>query len=283
MKKIIPAVIAMVTGIAISAFSLSPVQEGTRLAKKNDSQPKFEKVKADIIIKIYGKDGRLKFRKKMIIAQYTEHLGTHREKENSISYFKEPADDRGNSYLAFDYKKKEDVKYVYLKGIRKAKKVAGASNKLSFFGSDFYNCDMGFPDFNEYTYRFIGKKKLPFKGKMFECMMVEARPKTARIKNENGYGKKISYFINVNNRSMLTLRLEYFNEKMEKIKVLSLKSFVAKKNKKGVTVFYTTGLEMKNVQRGSRTELNFRNLKVEGRANVRTDIFSEQYLSRRWW
>lgn len=283
MKKIIPVAVTMITGIAIAAYSLSPVQEGTRLAKKNDSQPKFEKVKADIFIKIYGRDGRIKFRKKMIIAQFVENLGTPRQKENSISYFKEPADDRGNSYLAFDYKNREDIKYVYLKGIRKAKKVAGASKKLSFFGSDFANNDMGFPDYNDFKYRFIGKKKLRFKGKMFECSMVEARPKTKRIMNENGYGKKISYFINVNNRSMLTLRLEYFNEKMEKIKVLSLKSFIAKKNKKGIRVFYTTGLEMKNIQRGSRTELFIRNIKVEGAANIRTDIFSEQYLSRKWW
>lgn len=270
-------------GIAAAGYSISPVEMGTSLAKKNDSQPKFEKVKADIILKIYGKDGRMKFIKKMIIAQYTEHIGTTRQKENSISYFKEPADDRGNSYLAYDYKNREDVKFVYLKGIRKAKKVAGASKKLSFFGSDFYNNDMGFPDYNDYNYRYLGKKKLSFKGKMFECDMVEAKPKTESIKNENGYGKKISYFINVNKRSMLTLKIDYFNEKMEKIKVFSLKSFLAKKNKRGETVFYTTGIEMKNVQRGSRTLLLIRNIKVEGDANIRTDIFTEQYLLRKWW
>ena len=52
---------------------------------------------------------------------------------------------------------------------------------------------------------------------------------------------------------------------------------------RGEKVFYETGIEMKNVKTGSRTELLFIEPKFEAEANIRTDIFTTEYLTRRWW
>ena len=272
-----------VAGFSIAIFPETPAEMGTRMSAEQDSQPKFHKVKAEIDLKIYGSDGALKFTKKMIIAQYTKDLGAPNEIEYSISYFKEPADDRGNAYLAYNYKDREDDKFVYLKGIRKAKKVAGASKKSPFFGSDFFNNDMAFPDLRECTYRHIGKQKVSFKGREFECDMVEFMPVSESMKSEIGYGKKIYYYRKADNRSYLTLKVDYYDENLALFKVLTLKSFITGKNVKGETVFYTTGLEMKNVQTGSRTELFIKNVQVEGAANVSPEIFNVDNLDKKWW
>jgi hypothetical protein len=79
------------------------------------------------------------------------------------------------------------------------------------------------------------------------------------------------------------LKLEYFNSSLSKIKELKLLSFVAKKNIKGQKVYFETGLEMKNMETGSRTELVFSNLQFEKNTNINPGIFSTQYLNRKWW
>lgn len=272
-----------VMGTAMAAFTESDTEAGARLSQMNDTQPKFQKMKGETVLNIYGSDGKLKFKKEMIVAQYIANQGTPEEIENSISYMKEPAEERGNAFMAYNYKNQPDQKFVYIRGIRKAKKVAGASKKTPFFGSDFYINDMGYPDISECNYRLLGKEKVNFKGKDFECLVVEAIPKNETIKSEIGYGRKVSYTVAVNDKSFLTLRLDYYDENMKKLKVLTLLSFLTGTNVKGETVFFTTSIEMKNVQRGTKTILELKNLKFEGDSNLRTDIFTEQYLTQKWW
>ncbi len=283
MKRFASLCIALFFGLTAGAFSEGDIEIGERLSKMNDQQPKFQKMKGETIMHIYGSDGKLKSKKEMIVAQYIENMGTENEVENSISYMKEPADERGNAYMAYNYKNRPDVKFVYIRGIRKAKKVAGDSKKTPFFGSDFYVNDMGYPDISECNYRYLGKEKVTFKGKEFECSVIEAIPKNDTIKRETGYGRKVSYVVQVNDRSFLTLKLDYYDENLKKIKELTLNSFLTGKNVKGETVFFTTSIDMKNVQRGTRTVLELKNLKFEAEADVRPDIFTEQYLTQKWW
>lgn len=275
--------IIMAVVFVTGGFSKPNATLGNDIAKKNHAQPKFQKVKGNIVFKIYGKDGKVKFTKTMVMAQYIQNMGTANEVTRSISTFKAPADDQGNSYMAYTFRNKADVKYVYLKGIKKAKKVAGATRKSSFFGSDFANCDMGYPVLSEYKFNHLGKEKLTFKGKKLDCDIIEMLPKNNNIKNELGYGRKVSYIYKVNNNSYLTIRMDFFDTNMKKFKEQYLTSFIAKKNNKGQLVVFTTGLLMKNLRTGTKTEFNLSNLEFDDKANVRPEIFSVQWLSRKWW
>lgn len=276
----IPITAILVLGFVVSAMSETAEEKGTRLMKTNDDQPIFQKVKGETTIKIYGSSGELRFQKKLIMASYTENMGTGNQKESYISYFLEPQDDNGNSYLMYNFKKEADVKYVYLKGIRKAKKVTGADKRLSFFGSDFSNGDIGKPDFTECTYKTLPDARMVFKGKEFECNVVESIPKNTQVMNDTGYGRKVTY---LEKKTMLTLKIEYYDENKVKLKEFKLLSFITRNNVKGQKVYYTTGIEMKNVKRGTRTELLFSNMRFEEEANISPDIFSVEYLTRKWW
>ncbi|MBN2158574.1 MAG: outer membrane lipoprotein-sorting protein [Spirochaetes bacterium] len=281
MKQVkIPAVAAMLFCFIVSALSETADEAGYRIMKMNDDQPIFQKIKGEAVLKIYASTGELKFQKKLVMASYTEHIGTPKQKENYICYFMAPADDSGNSYLAYNYKAQADIKYVYLKGIRKAKKVTGADKKLSFFGSDFTNGDIGKPDFTECNYRRLPDERVMFKGKPFDCYVIENNPKSDDIVRDTGYGRKVSY---LEKKTLLTLRLDYYDEHKIKIKELSLKSFITRNNVYGKKVYYTTALEMKNVRRGTRTELIFKNMKFEEEANINPGIFTVEYMTRKWW
>lgn len=272
--------LALMAGIALPVLPQSPEERGTQMMKRNDDQPIFQKVKGESELRIYGSTGDLRFMKKLVMASYTEYIGTQDQKENYICYFLAPPDDNGNSYLMYNFKNLPDIKYVYLKGIRKAKKVTGADKKLSFFGSDFTNGDIGKPDFTECTYRMLGDSRIMFKGKEFECSVVESLPKTPEIIRETGYGRKVTY---IEKKTLLTLKIEYYDENKIKLKELGLLSFISRNNIQGKKVYYVTGLEMKNVRRGTRTELLFKNMHFEEDANISPGIFTVEYLTRKWW
>ena len=142
----------------------------------------------------------------------------------------------------YNYKTQPDIKYAYLKGIRKYKKVTGADKKLSFFGSDFTNGDIGKPDFTECTYKMLADDTIMFRGQPFTCFVVESLPKTPEIMRETGYGRKVTC---IEKKTLLTLRIEYFDENLIKLKELNLISFITRNNVQGKKVYYTTGLEMK--------------------------------------
>jgi hypothetical protein len=270
-----------VCAFSLTAFTESAVEMGTRLAKQNDDRPVFEKVKARINIIIYNSSGEVRFKKSLIMAAYTEHMNSPTQYcEKYITYFLAPADDQGNAYLSYHYKNRLDVKWAYLKGIRRAKKVTGADQKLSFFGSDFTNGEMGKPNFTEWKYKYLGDDKVTFRGSPFDCYMIESTPRDKTVMNEYGCGRRVSY---VEKKTLLTLRLDYYDENLTKVKEMRLVSFTTGENIYHQKVYYETGLDMRNLKTGTKTELRFTDVKFESEAHIRTDIFTEQYLTQKWW
>jgi uncharacterized protein len=274
------AALVFVFAFSLFAFSETPEEMGTKLMKINDDRPVFEKVKAKGTLVIYNSSGDVRFKKMLMIGTYTVNMGTPQFCEKYIAYLMAPADDQGNSFLMYHYKTQDDIKWAYLKGIRKAKKVTGADKKLSFFGSDFTNSEAGKPNYLDWNYKYLGEEKVTFKGKTFDCYKVESLPKTRTIMNDQGCGRRVSFF---EKKTHLTLQLDIYDENMIKVKELRLLSFTTKNNIKGQKVNYETGLEMKNVKTGTKTELLFSELKFEDESNLRTDIFTEQYLTQKWW
>ena len=243
MKFVVP--IGFFLFLIAIGYSETDVQKGASIAKAADDLPIFGDVRAYLYLRIYDKNGTIKFNKKMIMASHSENIGTPDEIQKFIGYFQEPADDVGNSMLYINYKNNPSEKYIYLKSIRKIKKVTGSDKSLSFFGSDFTNSDAGKPDYFEWIYRYLGEKQVAFKGKMIDCYAVEYMPKTEQIKRDHGYGKKILYY---EKNSYLTMKEEFFDDNMNKVKELYLESFITRNNVKGNQVYYITGLEMKNLK-----------------------------------
>lgn len=265
---------------AAPGYSETDVQRGTRVAKMYDDLPTFGAVRATMLLKIYGKDGKMRFNKKLLMASYTENPDTIEKVEKFIAYFVEPAEDQGSSILMFNYANKPDEKYFYMKSIRKTKKIVGADKKLSFFGSDFNNMDVSVPEFQDWNYRALKDAKVLFKGKELDCHVVECLPKTAQIKSDTGYAKRIMYY---EKSSLIVLKTEYFNEKMVKIKENEMLSFITKNNNEGKKVYYHTGVSMRNLKTGSYSKIIFTNFLFEEDAGINKEIFSLEYLTRKWW
>src|SRR4030043_12705 len=120
----------------------------------------------------------------------------------------------------------------------------------------------------------------PFKGKEIECYMVECLPKSPQVKYDLGYGKKIMYF---EKKTLLEMKTEYYDENMVKWKEQNILSFITKNNVRGQKVYYTPGSEMRNVQTGTKSRISFSDFLFEEDAKIDHDIFTLEYLTRKWW
>ena len=82
MKSIkILTTIAIAVIFSTGAFSKSNIEMGNEFAKKNHVQPKFQKVKGEIVFEIYGKDGSF-------TKQEDTNVWYKMDKTDSMSYLK---------------------------------------------------------------------------------------------------------------------------------------------------------------------------------------------------
>jgi len=182
----------------------------------------------------------------------------------------EPADDAGNSYMMYNYKNQADIKYVYLKGIRKAKKVTGATNGSVSSEAISRTATWGSRISPRAIINNLGDERIDFKRQIIRLLRHWKHSKTRRDKKRYGIRQKSDVS---EKKTLLTLRLDYFDENKIKIKEMKLLSFLSRNNVNGQKVYFYTGTNWRNVKRGTKTELLFKNLKFEDEANIKPEYF----------
>lgn len=284
MKKILIRIsfILICLSFLTAGFAKSRAERiGTRIMKRYDEVPVFQKMKASLILRIYSSTGRRLYKKKFRMAVYVKNYTRPAIRiAKSIMYFYAPADDKGNSLLSIDYKNKDDDRWMYLKGLRKPKRIAGSDRGSDFMGSDFAQEDVKKPNFEDYKYNFIKIGKAPFRGRKFDCYVVESIPKNSRIKNDIGYGKIVRW---IEKKTMLNLKTVFYDTNMARKKVGYMTAFIRGRNKAGQKVYFVKGMKMIDVQKGTRSVITFSRILYGRRARVRRNIFKVRYLTQRWW
>src|SRR5690606_29003066 len=118
--------------------------------------------------------------------------------------FLAPADVKGTSLLMFDYEDQEDSQWIYMPALRKVRRIVSTEKGKNFMGSEFTNADMSKPNLNDFNYKILGEAT--YEGK--KCRKIEAIAKDDRIRQENGYSKKISY---IDKETDFCYKVEYYD------------------------------------------------------------------------
>lgn len=266
-----------------AAMAESPQEKGWKIMKAIDEMPVVEKMTNEVAFKIYDAQGKLLFTKKSRAVAFVEN---YKDPENrldrNISYFFAPADDKGNSALMIEHPgKKEDDQWVYLKGLRKPKRVIGSDKGSSFMGSDFSNGDVSASDINDSRYTWLDTETITFKNKNIQVEKIVSEFKSEKKKEDYGYSKTINW---VHSSSGLSFKAEMYDLNGELVKERKLLSFAVLKNRDGQRVFWNTTMEMKSMLKGTRTILEQSSIKVENETGkVDPTIFNISYLTRKWW
>jgi len=268
--------------VAMAVFAETAIEKGQRLMKQVEALPALEKMISETVLNIYDSQGGLLFSKKSRSATFVQDFRDKDKKLNrSISYFYAPADDKGNGALMIENSDKDDDQWIYLKGLRKPKRVIGSDKSSSFMGSDFSNGDVGARDIDDSDHTWLGTVNIKFKNKKLKVEKIQTSFKEEQMRENYGYGKSIIW---MHIASGLPFKMEIYNLNGQLYKQVALKSFSIKKNKDGKRVYIPTSMEMKNVIKGTKTVMLMKNIKTGKTADhVQPKIFAIDYLTRKWW
>ncbi|MBU2513948.1 outer membrane lipoprotein-sorting protein [bacterium] len=257
-------------------------EKGRLLMEQIDVLPKLEKMISETVLDIYDSQGNKLFSKKSRSANYIQDFRDNDKKlSRSISYFYAPADDKGNGALMIENKDEDDDQWIYLKGLRKPKRIIGSDKSSSFMGSDFSNGDVSARDIDDSNYTWLATEKIEFKGKNLTVEKIEGSFKDEQMKNDYGYSKSIVW---MHIQSGLPFKMELYNLNGQLYKQAQLLGFAIKKNRDGEKVFIPTALEMKNVIKGTKTIMEVKQIKTgDDAAQIDPSIFKTDYLTRKWW
>jgi len=282
LKKMIALVVLACLTITSPLLAETPQEKGQKIMEKIDKRPVLEKMIAETVLNIYDAQGKKIFSKKSRMASYTENFRDHKKRlKRSLSYFFSPADDKGNGALMTEIEGDDDDQWLYLKGLRKPKRVLGSDKSSSFMGSDFSNGDVAARDINDYNYTWLGTEKIKFKNKTLAVEKIESAFKNKQLSADYGYNKTVVW---IHAKSGLMFKSEMYNLSGQLSKTMKLLSFSVKKNRDGKKIFMATGIEMKNALKGTKTVMNMKNVKTgKAAAKIKPGIFKVDYLTRRWW
>ena len=139
-------------------------------------------VEAVATMTIIDSKGRQRVRK---LAQISK-LYDNGQTEKKLIRFLSPADVKGTGFLTFDYREKDDDKWLYMPALRKTRRIVSSENAKSFMGSEFSYADMTPLAVEDFTYNILGEEDII--GVL--CWIIEITPKDDDIADENGFSKK---------------------------------------------------------------------------------------------
>ena len=175
-----------------------------------------------------------------------------------------PQDVKDTRFLFFERVNAPDEQYIYTPLRAKAMKIADATRKQPFLGSDFYVSDLVAPEVDAYDYKYVGEDELLGR----KCKMVEATPK---LPENELYSKSIAC---VDTTDFIVLRTQLFDKK----KGALLKVATLEKVEK-IDGFWTPMVQkMENVQDKTSSTLNIK--KIAYNVELPDDIFSRARLLR---
>lgn len=202
------------------------------------------------------------------IAQATKLYDNGRT-EKKLIRFLAPADVKGTGFLTFDYRDKDDDKWLYMPALRKSRRIVSSENAKSFMGSEFSYADITPPTVEDFSYRFLADSIVNGTA----CRQVEMTPLDDDIADAYGFSRKILF---IGKDDFVPRRAVYYDIDEELHKILSVNEVkeIDPKNKK----FRMMEMVMENQQNG-RTSI-IKTDKVVFNPSVKDDYFSMRYLTK---
>ncbi len=184
--------------------------------------------------------------------------------------FESPADVRGTTLLTHDFKDgaKQDDQWLYLPSLKKPTRIANSEKSGSFMGTDLSYSDMTSKDSKDYDLKML-KSSVTVAGET--CWLIEARPRTAKAKEETGYVKTKFW---ISKRMLAPIQAKMWVREGKKIKYMKFSGYKEFKDK-GNTFFSVSRIRAwtkRNKNTESTTELVFSDLKFSQSAVKRGDF-----------
>jgi len=174
-----------------------------------------------------------------------------------------PMDLKDTRFLLFDRVTGRDDQFIFVPAMKRAIQVSAETRKQAFLGSDFYVYDMVRPEFDAYTYSFVGEEDVGG----HHCKLVQSIPK-----NPEGelYSKTI---VAIDPTDLVVLRTQFFDPEGKPLKV-----WTVEKSDKIDGQWTPIIQKMVNLQDKHESQIELHEIKYN--AKLPDEQFNRSYLTR---
>ncbi len=212
--------------------------------------------RATVTMTIFDKSGSTRLRQFTVLRRNATN-GT--ADQSFYVYFHKPADVSKMVLIAKKHISGEDDRWLYLPGLDLVKRIAASDERTSFVGSDWFYEDVSGRSTNADTHRLVETTQSYY--------VLEHKPKKPKRAEFS------SYKMWVHKGSFLPTKVEYYNKKGKKYRVMTVDSVKTVQGYK--TVMKAT---MSNLDAGTKTVVTYSNVKYG--IGFPEKLFTERYLRR---
>jgi predicted RND superfamily exporter protein len=251
-------------------------ESAIQLMQRNFAATKVKDSIASATFTLIGKDGQTRVRKT------TGHTRLQDGSDDTMRLvrFQSPPDIQGTAILLIEHARADDDMWLYLPALGKVRRLSAANKKDAFVGTDFSFADvMGYKP-EQWTHRITGEETVAG----VPCTVVESLPVDDAVKQQLGYGKRISWIAKTH---AVALRIDLFDAALQPLKRITasdIKAVGAATGKAQGTAQNTTQKwqamrsEAENLQTGHRTVIQYDEFQAD--RNVPAGLFAAKELDK---
>jgi len=244
-KKIL---IGLTLGLSlVTTHALADDTKARAIMEKVDARDDGKSLEQDMTMVLIDKNNKKRTRN---LHTYSKDFGVD---THQIMFFKSPADVKNTSFLTYDYDSasKDDDQWLYLPALKKVKRIPSSDKSSSFMGSDFSYFDMTDRDLEDFDFKLLKETKV----RGHDAWMIEATPRTKKVRKESGYTKTIAivrkdnYVVTRAINFMRNGKKKYMDiKKMHQQTGIWLADTITMTTKKGQRMVHKTILDFKNIK-----------------------------------
>lgn len=254
---IFAAVLLILTVQVLAADEPTAMQ----IMESRDRQFQADDETSQINMNIINKRGKETKRK---MTQWNKEVDSTEEKR--FVEFTAPGDIKGTLLLTYDYSEKDDDIWLFLPALGRPRRISAGNKTDSFVGTNLTFYDLENVSLANINFKLI--KTEEYGGE--SCYVIEGLPANKKEEKSGGYTKRIWW---VSQKYFLDRKVEHYDKKGKLVKVLKLDDIQEIPGTEKARAFR---LEMENVQKGSKTILEYTT--VELNKGVPDSKFSQRNL-----
>ena len=183
--------------------------------------------------------------------------------DRTVFVFDRPRDVKGTAFLVHSHRDTSDDQWLYLPALKRVKRISSSKQSGSFMGSEFSYEDMGTPEVEKYTHRFIRNEPC---GNL-ECSVTERIP----VNKDSGYSRQLIW---LDRKEFRTIKVEYYDRRNEHLKTMVVEGYQQYLGR----YWRADEITMTNHLTGKSTVLLWEN--YEFGTNIKASDFSQNALKR---
>ncbi len=172
--------------------------------------------------------------------------------DKNLFVFDEPRDVKGTALLIHAHREKEDEQWIYLPALRRVKRISSSNRSGSFMGSEFAYEDMGTPEVEKFTYRYLREEPC---GDL-TCTVSERIP----VDRRSGYSRQEVW---QDQKELRVWKVHYYDRKNAHLKTLTVADYRQYLDR----YWYASEMTMVNHITGKSTTLTWTELQFQNNLN----------------